>query len=71
MRDRLVPGWVKNATINRTSEAFIKKHGLYLWAFGENKKRALSVQQKLEQIEAPEISKITLKDNLLPDDYIV
>ena len=61
MRDRLMPIWQKDSIMNRTSAQFIKKRGLYLWAFGENENRALSVQQKVPQIDMPMVSKIPLK----------
>ena len=41
-------------------EETILSKGNYLWAFGANVKRALSVQKKEDQINAPLVSKIPL-----------
>ena len=48
---RLKPEWLQS-TMNVSATAHnIRQKGLYLWACGENKMRALSVQKKLDTIE--------------------
>ena len=51
-RDRLMPKWIndKKALLNKATSNWIMKHGCFLWAFGANKKRALSVQKKDELV---------------------
>ena len=53
IRDRLVPNWVNNSDLNKTTASFIKKNRFYLWAFGNNEERALSVQKKDNTIFSP------------------
>ena len=72
MRDRLIPRWL-NSVMNNTDAQTIKEKGLYLWAFGENGKRALAVQSKDNQINGPTISRIPLKAQSWgeEDDFVV
>ena len=65
-KDRLIIRW-KQSHMNHMSEQFIKQRGVYLWAFGENEKRALAVQRKDKQINGPLPSCLPLENN----DYIV
>ena len=42
LRDRFMHRWL-NSVMNNMDAQTIKEKGLYLWAFGENEKRALAV----------------------------
>ena len=61
----LLAGWLHDSRskLNTTSTAYIQRTGSFLWAFGENENRALSVQQKQTQIDWPFYSKIPLKES--------
>ena len=55
--------WIndRKASLNRASSSWIVKNGCFLWAFGDNKKRALSVQKKDDIVYWPQVSKLPLK----------
>ena len=60
LRDRFMHRWL-NSVMNNMDAQAIKEKGLYLWAFGENGKRALAVQRKDNQINGPLVSDVSLK----------
>ena len=63
MRDRLLPSWMASK-LNTKAQQIMKNHGQYLWAFGQNEKRALSVEKnKGDQINSPKVSRITLSNS--------
>ena len=49
--------WLQSR-LNTLPSSVIIKNDAFLWAFGDSSKRALSVQQKIDQVDIPTVSAI-------------
>ena len=49
--------WLESR-LNMLPASVIVKNNAFLWAFGDSSKRALSVQQKISQVDIPTVSAI-------------
>lgn len=53
----LMAAW-RQSKFNTLHPQVIQRNNAFLWAFGDNQKRALSVQKKLDVVDTPSVSVI-------------
>ena len=56
--------WLESR-LNQLPASVIAKNNCFLWAFGDSSKRALSVQQKINQVDIPTVSAIPGNKSML------